>query len=177
MKRRTFLRGVVVTGALGGSGVAEIERAFANTARALAEWGGPYGGIPPFDLVKQPDIKPAMIKGMELYRADIKAIATDKAAPSFENSIAKFEDAGRPFGRASTFFNIYTSTMNDKAMQAVEKEMTPVLAALDDEVTQNEALFHRIQAVYDARQSGGLTPEQQRLTEVYFNRFARRGAQ
>ena len=179
MKRRTFLRGVVVTGALGGSGVAEIERAFASPGAlgpALADWSGPHGGVPPFGVVKQPDIKPAMLKGMDLYRADVKALAAEKAAPTFENTIAKFEDAGRPYGRASTFFNIYTSTMNDKAMQAVEKDMTPLIAALDDEVTQNEPLFKRIQAVYDARDKSTLTSEQQRLAEVYYNRFARRGA-
>src|SRR5580765_5251387 len=179
MKRRMFLRGVVVTGALGGSGVAEIERALAATASpmgpALAEWSGPHGGIPPFGVVKQPDIKPALLKGMDLYRADVKALAAEKTAPTFDNTIAKFEDAGRPYGRASTFFNIYTSTMNDKAMQAVEKEMTPLLAALDDEVTQNEPLFKRIQVVYDARDKASLNSEQQRLAEVYYERFARRG--
>ena len=179
MKRRTFLRGVVVTGALGGSGVAGFERAFANTGplpTILEDWGGPHGGIPPFGTVKEPDIKPGLLQGMSLYRADIKTLAADTSPPTFDNAIARFEDAGRPFGRASTFFNIYTSTMNDKAMQQVEKEMSPLLAALDDEVTQNEPLFRRIQAVYEAREGAGLNPEQQRLTEVYYERFARRGA-
>ena len=66
--------------------------------------------------------------------------------------------------------------MNDKAMQAVEAEMSPVLAAFRDEITQNEPLFRRIKAVYDARAKSGLTPEQQRLTDVHYTRFAREGA-
>ena len=67
--------------------------------------------------------------------------------------------------------------MNDKAMQAIEKEMAPILAAFADEIIQNEALFARIKAVYDApREAAKLTPEQLRLVEVQYRNFARRGA-
>jgi peptidyl-dipeptidase Dcp len=66
--------------------------------------------------------------------------------------------------------------MNDKEMQKVEEEMSPVLSAFDDEVTQNEALFARIKAVYDARLTSGLAPDQVRLTEVVYKGFARKGA-
>ena len=179
MKRRTFLRSVVAATAVGGSSLTGLEQALAKVAPLgplLTKWGGPYGGIPPFDVVKATDIKPGLMKGMELLRAEIKSMVMNPAAPNFENSIASFEDTGRPFGQAQTFFDIYTSTMNDKAMQAVEKEMSPILAALRDEITQNEPLFKRIKAVYDARESSGLTPEQQRLADVHYTRFARRGA-
>ena len=66
--------------------------------------------------------------------------------------------------------------MNDKAMQAVETEMTPKLAAFQDEVIQNEPLFARIKTVYDARTTSSLTPEQQRLADVYYRNFSRQGA-
>jgi len=66
--------------------------------------------------------------------------------------------------------------MSDKPMQAVETDMSPVLAAFSDEVVQNAALFARIMAVYEAREHSGLTPEQQRLTWVTYRRFARQGA-
>jgi len=116
------------------------------------------------------------MKGMSLMRSDIGVISSNKAAPTFENTIAAFEDAGRPLGRAQTFFAIYTGTMNDKAMRAVEAEMNPLLATLDDDITQSTSLFQRIQAVYEARTTSGLTDEQQRLAEVHYDRFARRGA-
>jgi peptidyl-dipeptidase Dcp len=113
---------------------------------------------------------------MDLLRTEIKQMASDKSAPTFENTLVRFEDSGRPLGQAGRFFDIYTGTMNDKAMQAVEAEMSPVLAAFRDEITQNEPLFRRIKAVYDARAKSGLTPEQQRLTDVHYTRFAREGA-
>src|SRR5262245_7242604 len=180
MKRRNFLRGAAALAALSATPVAALEKALAKTTTTLepllAPWGGPYGGIPPFGTVKATDIKPGLMKGMSLMRSDIGVISSNKAAPTFENTIAAFEDAGRPLGRAQTFFGIYTGTMNDKAMRAVEAEMNPLLAILDDDITQSTSLFQRIQAVYEARATAGLTDEQTRLTEVHYDRFARRGA-
>ena len=70
--------------------------------------------VPPFDKIEVDDFKPALMRGMELYRANIAAIVADKAAPTFDNTIAALEDAGRPYKRAQTVFGVYTSTMNDK---------------------------------------------------------------
>jgi peptidyl-dipeptidase Dcp len=142
----------------------------------LAPWKGPHGGAPSFGKVKIADFKPALLEGIERNRAEIARIAGNKAPPSFENTIVALEDAGRPLDRVSAIFNIYTSTMNDKEMQAVEKEMSPILAAFNDEVIQNTALFARIKAIYQTRESSGLTPEQQRLVWVVYRRFARQGA-
>jgi len=179
MKRRTFLQSAAASAALAGTAATLI----ANAAPApqplgpmLDTWVGPHGGIPRFDLAKPADVKPALTKGMDLLRAEVKTIAENKAAPTFENTVIPFEDAGRPFGRAQSFFGIYTSTMNDKPMQAIEAEMSPVLSAFFDEIIQNETLFGRLKAVHDTRTSAGLDPVQQRLTDVYYQRFARRGA-
>ncbi len=142
----------------------------------LAPWTGPYGGVPPFHRIKVKDFKPALLKGMDLARAEIKAIAENKQPATFENTIAALENAGRPFNRAGIMFGTFTSTMNSKPMQAVEKQMAPIIAAYADEITQNEALFARIKAVYDGRAKANLTPEQNRLVEVTYENFARRGA-
>jgi len=142
----------------------------------LAPWKGPHGGGPAFGKVKVADFKPALLEGMELNRAEIAKIAGNKTPPTFENTIAALEDAGRPLGRASSIFGIYASTMDDKEMQAVEKEMSPILAAFNDELIQNAALFARIKAVYQTRESSGLTPEQQRLVWVTYRNFASQGA-
>ncbi len=179
MKRRSFLAGAAATAALSvATPTVALAAKKAKKGKALGPlldtWTGPYGGIPSFDKIKTADFKPAMMRGMDLLRAEMNAITANKAAPTFENTIVPWEDAGRPFGRASTMFGVYTSTMNDKPMQKIEEEMSPVLSAFGSEIIQNEALFGRIKAVYDAR--SGLDPVQQRLTEVYYNRFARQGA-
>jgi peptidyl-dipeptidase Dcp len=142
----------------------------------LAPWTGPYGGVPDFTKVKIADFKPAIMEGIALNRDEIKKIAANKAAPTFANTVLAMEDAGRPLNRVGAIFNIYTSTMNDKEMQAIEKEMSPIFAAFNDEVVQNAALFARVKAVYDARETSGLTPEQKRLVWVVYRAFARQGA-
>lgn len=142
----------------------------------LAPWKGPYGGVPPFDHVRVADFKPALLAGMQDELRDVERIAADPAPPTFENTIAALERSGRPLNRASTIFQIYTSTLNEPDVQAVDSETAPLLAAHSDRITQNERLFARIDAVYEARERAGLTPEQKRLTWLVHNSFVRAGA-
>ncbi len=142
----------------------------------LAPWTGPYGGVPPFDKVKVADLQPALEAGMTQQLAEIDRIANDPAAPTFENTIAAMERTGRTLDRVSAVYGIYSSTLNDDAVQAVERVMAPKLAAFYDQITQNQKLFERIAKVYETRETAGLTPEQQRLTWVYYTNFVRAGA-
>jgi peptidyl-dipeptidase Dcp len=143
----------------------------------LAPWQGPYGGVPPFDRVRVADFKPALLAAMDEDLAEIDRIASSDAPATFDNTIAALERAGRTLGRVQTIFYIYTSTLNTEAVRAVEAEMAPLLAAHDDRITQNERLYRRIAAVYDARAAGGLSAEQQRLAWLYWTNFVHRGAQ
>lgn len=139
-------------------------------------WTGPYGGIPPFGKISVADLKPALEQGMAEQLAEIDRIAKDPAPPTFENTIAAMERAGRTLQRASTVYAIYTQNLSDDAVQAIEREMAPRLAAFQDQITQNAALFARIAAVYEARESAGLTAEQQRLAWLDHTSFVRAGA-
>ena len=96
--------------------------------------------------------------------------------PTFENTIAAMERTGRTLDRASTVYGIFVSNLNDDAVQAVEREMSPKLAAFSDKITQNAKLYSRIAAVYETRETAGLTPEQKRLTWLYYTNFTRAGA-
>lgn len=177
MKRRTFLKGAVASAGFFMS--IKETLALAETVSMpvmLQVWVGEHNGYPRFDLVKVPDFKPSLLKGMDLKRAEIKAIREHKEKANFENTMAALEDAGRPYNRAQRFFDIYTSTMNDKTMQSIESEMRPIMAKFDDEIIQDDGLFQRIKLVYEAREKSGLTPEQQRLTDVYYKMFTRMGA-
>src|SRR5262249_61647006 len=99
-----------------------------------------------------------------------------KAAPTFANTIAALEDSGRPLNRAGSVFGIYPSTLADKEVQKMEERMAPILAAYDDEITQNAELFARIKAVYDGRAKAKLAPDQLRLVETVYNNLPRKGA-
>ncbi len=177
MLRRTFLLASAATAATTSFvAMTDFAEALPMEMPLLAPWKGPHGGVPAFGNVKVADFKPALLKGIDESRAEIAKIAENTAPPSFENTIAALEDAGRPLHRVKAVYNIYTSTMNDEPMRAVEKEMSPVLAAFSDEVVQNAALFARVKAVYETRETSGLTPEQQRLVWVVYRAFARHGA-
>jgi len=142
----------------------------------LATWTGPYSGVPPFDQVKVEDFKPAIEAAMAEQLGEIDRIASATEAPTFENTIAQLERSGRTLDRVMTIFGIWSSTMNSDEFQAVEREMAPKLAAFSDQITQNAALFRRIETVYNAPEKASLTSEQQRLTWVYYNNFVRSGA-
>src|SRR2546428_12414497 len=142
----------------------------------LEKWRGRYGGVPPFDKVKVADFKPALETAMAANLKEIDAIAKNPAKPDFENTIAALERAGKPFDRVSAIYRVFSSTMSTDDFQKVETEMAPKLAAFNDQIVQNKELFSRIAAVYDARETSGLTPEQKRLVWLDYRTFVRAGA-
>jgi peptidyl-dipeptidase Dcp len=142
----------------------------------LEKWTGPYGGVPPFDKAKVTDFKPALEAAMASNLKEIDAIAKTPAKPDFENTIAAFERAGKSFERASAIYRVFSSTMSTDDFQKVETEMAPKIAAFNDQIVQNKELFSRIAAVYDARETSGLTPEQKRLAWLDYTTFVRAGA-
>jgi peptidyl-dipeptidase Dcp len=142
----------------------------------LPEWTGPHGGLPPFDRVQVEHFAPALEAAMGEQLAQIDEIAADPAPPTFENTLAALERSGRALDRVQRVYSVFSTTMSTPAFQAVERDMAPKLAAFEDKITQNEKLFARIAAVYEARERSGLTPEQQRLAWRYHLDFVRAGA-
>jgi len=156
----------------------ELARLRAEAARdpLLAPWTGPYGGVPPWDQVKAERFSAAFTHGLALLHSEIEAIAEDPAEATFENTIAALEDAGRHQRRAEVAFSVMTSNLNTPAVQEVDREWSPKIAAAHDDIVFNEKLFARIAAVYAARDKLGLSAEQKRLTERTYDRFVRAGA-
>jgi peptidyl-dipeptidase Dcp len=142
----------------------------------LQPWQGPYGGLPPFTGVVTADFKPAIEFSIAENRSEIDAIANNSQAASFENTIAALENSGRRLDRLMRVYSIWTGTMTNPDLQALEKEMAPRIAAFSDEVMQNAALFQRIETVYRSSELKSLTKEQQRLAWKYFSDFIRAGA-
>jgi len=141
-----------------------------------AVWAGPYGGVPQFDKVRVQDFKPALEAAMAGNLAEVDRITANPEAPNFENTIAALERAGDALDRVQTYYGVWASTMNGPEFQAVEREMAPKIAAFFDKISQNEALFRRIEAVYNSPEKSSLTPEQQRLVWLNYTNFVRAGA-
>jgi peptidyl-dipeptidase Dcp len=184
MAHKTYRRSILVLAA--GFALTGIFAYMANTTTKasaaaapnplLDQWAGPYGGIPPFDKIKVEDFKPALEGAMAEQLTEIDKITLDKAAPTFENTIAAMERSGHALARAQVIYGIWGSNMSTPEFRTVESEMDPKLAGFSDKITQNEALFKRIEAVYNSPEKTKLTPEQQRLTWVYYTNFVRAGA-
>jgi peptidyl-dipeptidase Dcp len=142
----------------------------------LQPWSGPYGGVPPFDKASPALLGPALEAGMAEHLAELERIANDPSPPTFANTIAAMERSGRALDRASTVYYIYSATLSNDAVQQVERDIEPKIAAFRDSITQNEKLFKRIAAVYETRTTSGLTAEEQRLTWLTYKNFVRAGA-
>ncbi|HEY1145667.1 MAG TPA: M3 family peptidase, partial [Allosphingosinicella sp.] len=142
----------------------------------LADWQGPYDGVPPFDKVS-PELFPEAIQfGIDEQRREVLAIAENPAAPTFANTVEALEKTGRRLGRVLSLFGVMTSNMTTPAYQALDKEWSPKLSAANDEIILNEKLFARIKAVYEGRESSGLDAKQQRLVTRLYDSYVRRGA-
>jgi peptidyl-dipeptidase Dcp len=176
MSVKTIVAGAAVAAGLSAATAAPLAEKEAAAIPVLAPWTGPYGGVPPFDKVTVPQLMPGLEVAMAEALAEIDRIAANPEPPTFANTIAALERSSRTLDRVRTIYEIYGSTLNDDAVQVVEREIEPRLAAFRDQVTQNEALFKRITAVYEARETSGLTPEQQRLVWLRYTDFVRAGA-
>jgi peptidyl-dipeptidase Dcp len=178
----TVLTGLFITDAVTKIDVLSTEPAYAqspasaNANPLLAKWSGPYGGVPPFDRVQIAYFKPALETAMAESLSEVGKIASNPAAPTFENTIAELERSGRTLDRVTTIYSVWGGTMASPEFQVVQREMAPKLAAFNDQITQNEGLFKRIEAVYNSPDKKKLTPEQQRLTRLYYTNFVRSGA-
>jgi glutamine synthetase adenylyltransferase/Zn-dependent oligopeptidase len=154
--------------------VTEIWRKTFEVNPLLVPWVGPFGGTPPFDRVRVADLKPALEAAMAEKLREVDGIAVNPDAPSFDNTLLALERAGQTFARVNAIYEIWSTTMSTADFQAVEREMGPKIAAFHDAVTQNAALFARIEAVNAQRDA--LPPVDRRLCWHYQTSFVRAGA-
>ncbi len=147
-----------------------------NNNILLQEWTGLYEGVPAFDKMKVKDIKEAVEVGMELSLEDIDAIANNTESPTFENTIAEMERSGKALTRVFTYYGILSSNMSSPEFRKVRGVLTPKISEYRSKISQNEKLFKRIKAVYEASQKTPLDAEQQRVVDLIYKRFEMNGA-
>ncbi len=141
----------------------------------FGEWNTPYN-IPDFEKIKPEHYMPAFEEGMKRQKAEIDAIVNNTEAPTFANTIEALEQSGDLLNEVSAvFFNLVECISSDE-MKKVAEKATPLVSAHGDDIMLNAKLFERVKAVYDQRESLGLTDEQLRLTEETYKHFVRGGA-
>jgi peptidyl-dipeptidase Dcp len=131
---------------------------------------------PPFDKIKDADYAPAFAAGMAEQLKEVDAIASSREKPTFENTVVALERSGQLLGRVNRTFSNITSTLTNDTLRAIEKDISPKLAAQTDAIRLNGPLFARLEAVYNQREQLGLDAESKRLLERYYKDFVRAGA-
>src|SRR3989440_1977551 len=131
---------------------------------------------PPFDKIKDEHFASAMEAGMREQLKEVDAIANNSTKATFDNTVVALERTGRVLDRAETTFSNLNSCNTNPALQKIETEMAPKLAAHRDAIHLNGKLFARIQQLYDNRDKLALDPESAYLLERYYKDFVRAGA-
>jgi len=131
---------------------------------------------PPFDKIKDGDYQPAIEAGMAEQLKEMRAIADDPAAPTFENTVVAMEKTGALFNRVMAAFSGVAGANTNPELERIQQEEAPKLAAHQDAIYLDSKLFHRVAAVYDQRETLKLSGERLRLVEFYYLQFVHAGA-
>ena len=130
----------------------------------------------PFSRIANADYEPAIDRGIALAQDEIKAIATNPAEPTFDNTIVALERTGEDLNRVlGVFYPLLSAEANDEMLD-IAMRVSPKLSDYSTSITLNEDLWKRVKAVYDKRDSLTLTPEQRTLLQKTYDSFALNGA-
>ena len=139
------------------------------------DWSAPFG-VPPFGRIEPGHFHPAFERALAEHNAEIEAIAAQAEPASFDNTIGAMERGGRLLSRVSSVFDALCGADTNEALQKIEREMSPVLAAHYSRIYLHEALFRRVDALHLRRDLLGLSAEQARVLARYHVAFRRAGA-
>jgi peptidyl-dipeptidase Dcp len=141
----------------------------------LSEWAGALE-LPPFEAIKTDHFRPAFDRALADHRAEIDAIAENPAPADFENTIGALERSGRALERVASVFFVLAGADTSDGIEAIERDISPLLARHNNALYLNRALYSRIADLYDRRDVLSLDAEQARVLERYHTRFVRSGA-
>lgn len=142
----------------------------------LAEWTGPYEGVPPWDKMT-PDLFPSAFQAaIDEYKQEVDAILNNRAVPTFENTFIPMMKAGDRMQRVQSMWGVQSSNQSNDHVQEIAKEWGPKLTQAYTEMNLRPELFARYKAVYDNRNSSGLDAQQIRIVERAYERLVRDGA-
>ena len=170
MKKAFIVAGLaVMLGACNSSETGKVGNPF------LAEYTTPFE-VPPFDQITLEDYKPAFLQGMEEQKKEIEAIVNQSEEPNFENTILALDQSGRLLSKVSSVFFGQNSANTSDEMQALSRELSPLLSKHGDDISLHPALFARVKKVYENQDKLNLNKEQKKLLEETYKDFVRGGA-
>ncbi len=141
----------------------------------LSDFTTPFG-IAPFEQITIDHYREGMLKGMEEQKKEVEAIVNNPEAPTFENTIKALDQSGKLMKKVMGTFSPLSSSNATDDTRALQKEMSPVLSAHNDDIYLNQELFVKVKAVYDNKENLSLTPEEKTVLQNIYDRFVDGGA-
>ena len=141
----------------------------------LADWKGPYQGVPPWDQVKPEQFDEAIQFAIDELKRESAAIANNPAPPTFANTMEASDKAGERISNVLSMFSVMTDNMSSPAYEALDKKWSPLLSAAFDEISLDPKYFARVETLYNQRDSLGLDAKQMRLLTRAYDSLVRRG--
>ncbi|WP_260482201.1 M3 family metallopeptidase [Sphingomicrobium flavum] len=155
---------------------ADAQQAEVAVNPLLAEWTGPFGGVPQWQDYEVSMVDEAYPIAIAEYLAEIDAIVNNPAPATFENTIVPLELSGKKLSRVNTIGGLYQSNLSTPEVQALDAKWSPKLSAVYDQVTLNPKLFARIKSLYERRNQLGLDAQQMRVLVRQYESDVRNGA-
>src|SRR5215831_21012903 len=125
----------------------------------LAHWAGSFE-LPPFAAIQPSHFRPAFDRARAEHRTEIDGIAANTDMPTFDNTIVALEKSGRALDRVSNVFFVLAGADTSDEIEAIERDISPLLARHNNALYLNPALYSRISDVYRRRHALGLASEQ-----------------
>jgi len=141
----------------------------------LSRWTAPFE-IPPFAAIEPRHFKPAFEAAFRAHNAEIKALTSNAAKPSFANTILALEKSGKQLSRVAAVFHNLEAADSTAELQEIAREMSPRFAAHESGILLDRNLFKRIDDLYARRDKLKLDDEQRRVLERHHLSFVRAGA-
>lgn len=142
----------------------------------LAEWTGPFDGVPQWDKLSPAMFPAAFEKGMAEARAQFIAIRDNPAAPTFANTIEAQQKATNSLSRVMPVWGVYDSNLSTPEVQKIAEEWSPKLSAFATELSLDPKMFQRVKTLYEKRASLGLNAQQMRVLERIYRNYVNSGA-
>ncbi len=146
------------------------------TSPMLQPWPGPYGGVPPWNLVRVDEFVSAFDAAIQMAGKEVDQIAAASEPATIANTVVAMESVGRTLDRVETLFSVHSSNLSVGPIPDIDRTVSPTLAQHADSIIQNETLFRRLESVYQSDELRDAPPAQQRLVQERYKEFVRRGA-
>jgi len=138
-------------------------------------WDTPFE-TPPFDVIKEADFMPAYRAGIDMHKAEIALISESTKKPSFKNTIEALDRTGALLTKVGNVFSCLNGANTNDDIQQIARDITPLLSKHQDDILLNPALFEKVKAVYEQKDSLNLSVEQSTLLDETYKVFVRGGA-